>query len=67
MHLIFSQYLCRNQDKATGMQQNGFVGIFKVQIIMVFYTRRIKNVYLLDIQMQNFLEVLMIGKQHHVT
>eukprot|EP00253_Pinus_taeda_P009103 PITA_09103 len=54
----------RNHKTATGMQPKEFFDISKEQNILVFFTQRLKILYLVDIPMPNLLEVLMIEHQH---
>jgi len=48
------------------MQPKEFVDLSKEQKMLVFFTQRLKTLYLVDIQIPTLLEVLMIEHQHQV-
>eukprot|EP00253_Pinus_taeda_P033865 PITA_33865 len=56
--------LHRNHETANGMQPKEFFDISKEQKIFVFFTQRLKILYLVDILMPTLLGVLMIEHQH---
>jgi len=49
------------------MQPKEFFDISKEQNILVFFTKRLKILYLVDFQMPTLLAVLMTGHQPQVT
>jgi hypothetical protein len=62
---ILSRFMQQPQDNHWNSPKE-FFDISKEQKILVFFTKRLKILYLVDFQMSTLLEVLMIEHQHQV-